>query len=86
VERKNNYQEMCVRLTVTLLGKLREQQRSPGLRRKGSANLMNEGSVRMSIMKMLTRTMEENKLKRVTDEAKKEYLESICDEIRRYRI
>ena len=42
---------------------------------------MNEGSVRMSKMKKIARTMEENKLKRVTDEAKKEYLESICDEI-----
>jgi hypothetical protein len=42
---------------------------------------MNEGCVRMSKMKKEARTMEENKLKRGTDEAKKEYLESICDKI-----
>ena len=42
---------------------------------------MNEGRVRMKKMKKEARTTEENKLKRVTDEAKKEYLESTCDEI-----
>jgi len=35
----------------------------------------------MSKMKKEARTMEDNKLKRVTDEAKKEYPVSICDEI-----
>jgi hypothetical protein len=35
----------------------------------------------MSKMKKEARTMKDNKLKRVTDEAKKKYLERICDEI-----
>jgi hypothetical protein len=63
-----------------LLGKLRGQQGSHGFCRKGSVNSMNKGSIRMSKMKEEARTTEENKLKRVTDKVKKEYLESICDE------
>jgi hypothetical protein len=43
---------------------------------------MNEGNRRISTMKKEGRTTEDrNKLKRATDNAKKEYLESICDEI-----
>jgi hypothetical protein len=42
---------------------------------------MNEGSERMSKMKKEARIKEENKLKRVTDRAKKEYTKSVCDEI-----
>ena len=38
----------------------------------------------MKKMKKEARTMEENKLKGVTDEAMEEYLESTCDEIMRF--
>jgi hypothetical protein len=42
---------------------------------------MNEGCVRIKKMKEEARTTEENKLKRVTDEATKKHLESTFDEI-----
>jgi hypothetical protein len=63
------------------LGKSRGEQESNGLHRNCSVKQMNEGSERKARTKKKELRMLRNKMKQVTDKAKKEYLEIIREEI-----
>jgi hypothetical protein len=66
------------------LEKSRREKESHGLHRRCSVKWMNKGNERMSTTKkegrQNYRTLR-NEFKRATNDAKNEYLESICDEI-----